>query len=109
MDELHCDPDTSFIHESTDRTLDLDLRVADLIVQIKYRVRQHSFDEGHVGLAKDQHNVVQITAFSGERYILDVAGAHFGLFAAIVPWDDHIRDKFHEIQGYESLVLADDD
>lgn len=44
-----------------------------------YRVRQHSFDEGHVGLAKDQHKVVQITAFSGERYVLDVAGAQFGL------------------------------
>lgn len=74
-----------------------------------YRVRQHSFDEGHVGLAKDQHKVVQITAFSGERYVLDVAGAQFGLFAALVPWNEYIRDNVLEIQGYEGIVLADDD
>lgn len=90
-------------------TIDLDLRVAELIVQMKNRVRQHSFDQGHTGLAQDQHRVFQITTLSGERYILDVAGAQFGLFAAIVPGDQYIRDNVRQIQSYEALVLADDD
>ena len=99
VDELNSDAGAIVVHESTDVRLDLDVEIVDLTVQLKYRVRQYSIDEGRLGLAKDQHKVIQVTTSNYEKYFIDVAGAQFGLFAPIVPWDEYVSLHIREIKA----------
>ena len=69
------------------------------------RVRGFSFD-APIGLAMDEHKVLKATTSNGESYALDIAGAQFGLYTAIVPWKRYVDLHVCEIQSSEDIILA---
>ena len=43
------------------------------------------------------HEVIQVTLESGERYALDIAGAQYGQFNTVIPWDIYVRNHVKNV------------
>ena len=45
------------------------------------------------------HEVIQVTLKNGEKYVLDLAGAQYGQFTTVIPWEtylqSHVKDVIH--------------
>ena len=52
-----------------------------------------------IGLAMDQHKVLEATTCNGERYALDITGAQFGFYEAILPWKEYVDLHVCEVQS----------
>ena len=69
------------------------------------RVRGFSFDVP-IDLAMDEHKVLTATTNNGESYALDLAGAQFGLYTAVVPWKQYIDLHVRRVQSSEDITIA---
>lgn len=69
--------------------------ISDVVVSTKNHRR--SFINVDIRAALDNtkygHEIIQVTLKSGEKYALDIAGAQYGQFNAVIPWDLYVR--FH--------------
>ena len=92
------------VFDSIDMLIGLNVRVCSNTLRMK-RVRGFSFD-APVGLAKDEHKVIKATTSNGESYALDVAGAQFGLYTAVVPWKRYVDLYVCGIQSSEDIIIA---
>ena len=43
------------------------------------------------------HEVIQVTLKNGENYALDIAGAQYGQFNTVIPWDVYVRSHVKNV------------
>ena len=105
-DGLHCDAIRDLRWSgSTDVCLGLDIEIHEMTICMEDRTRRFSFEEQAISIM-DQHEVLQITMNNSEKYVLDIAGAQFGLYAPIVPFQQYVDSHVREINGYKDFVYA---
>lgn len=83
----------------------LDIEIHEMTICMEDRTRRFSFEEQAISIM-DQHEVLQITMNNSEKYVLDIAGAQFGLYAPIVPFQQYVDSHVREINGYKDFVYA---
>lgn len=83
----------------------LDIDILEMTIRMEDRTRRFSFEEQAISIM-DQHEVLQITMNNSEKYVLDIAGAQFGLYAPIVPFQQYVDSHVREIKGYKEFVYA---
>ena len=92
------------VFEPTDMLTGLNVRVCRVSVRMK-RMRGFSFNVP-MDLAMDEHRVLKATTSNGESYALDVAGAQFGLYTAVVPWRKYVDLHVWEVQSSEDITIT---
>ena len=100
----HYDAGKLIVFESTNMLTGLNVCVHMITLRMK-RVRAFSFDPP-VSPLIDVHKVIKVEISNGESYALDIAGAKFGLFKAMVPWSEYVRDHVRGTLSSENIILA---
>ena len=94
-----------YMQDSADRIEGLQVQIDELIVVMKGGNRRFSFDERGNGI-QDQHNVFHVKLRNGDEYILDVAGAQFGLYDPVGPYQQYISLYVSFIMRRKEFVFA---
>lgn len=83
----------------TDWSAGLYKEISDVVVSTKNHRRSFiNVDiQAPIDNTKYGHEVIQVTLKNGEKYALDIAGAQYGQFSTVIPWDLYVRSYVKKV------------
>lgn len=62
-----------------------------------------SHDGYHNDNTESNHCIIQVTLKNGESYAIDITGAQYGHYDAVIPWDLYVKSRVDRIEKMNPL------